>query len=140
MTQCTKPDALAVQVGGDHYSKLKIQPMEFAMANRWDPCAYMIMKYVTRHADKNGRQDLEKALHTADLRLVLQGPAPGGKHAWKMAEVIEMQDYIVGNGVPPEEAAALTALAHVVWLNHTRGYLELKAAIEHLITIRYGAA
>ena len=140
MSQCTKPDALKVQIAGSHYSKLKIQPMEFSMANSWDACSHTVLKYVTRHQDKNGRQDLEKALHCTDMRQALQGPTPGGRHAWKMAEVIEMQDYILANAVPPEEAAALTALARVVWENSTRAYLELKAAIQHLITVRYGAA
>lgn len=132
MSQCTKPDALKVQIAGSHYSKLKIQPMEFSMANGWDACSHTVLKYVTRHQDKNGRQDLEKALHCADMRLALLdlGAKP-------VREVIEMPDYIVANALPPEEAAALTALARVVWENSTRAYLELKAAIEHLITVRY---
>jgi len=135
MSQCTKPDALKVQIAWSHYSKLKIQPMEFSIANGWDACSHTVLKYVTRHQDKNGRQDLEKALHCADMRLAL---LPCG--ARPVAEVIEIQDYILANAVPPEEAAALTSLSRVVWENSTRSYLELKAAIQHLITVRYGAA
>lgn len=59
---------LATQVGGDHYSKLVIQPIEFSMANRWDACAHSILKYVTRHRSKNGATDIEKAIHFLDLR------------------------------------------------------------------------
>lgn len=135
MSQCTKPDALKVQIGGGHYAKLKIQPMEFSMANGWDACSHTVLKYVTRHQDKNGRQDLEKALHCADMRLAL---LPCG--AVPVSEVIEIQDYILANAVPAEEAAALTSLSRVVWENSTRSYLELKAAIQHLISVRYGAA
>lgn len=134
MSQCTKPDALKVQIAGSHYSKLKIQPMEFSMANGWDACSHTVLKYVTRHSDKNGRQDLEKALHCADMRQALCD------QRWLGGEVIEIQDYITANAVPAEEAAALTSLSRVVWENSTRSYLELKAAIQHLISVRYGVA
>ena len=60
------------QVGGDHYRKLKIQPMEYSMANKLDACQHTVIKYVTRFRDKGGRQDLEKAKHTIDLLLALE--------------------------------------------------------------------
>lgn len=59
--------ALSTQVGGDHYSKLKIQPMEYSMANNLDACQHTIIKYVTRFRDKAGVQDLEKARHVIDM-------------------------------------------------------------------------
>lgn len=55
------------QVGGDHYTKMKIQPFQFSMANKLDPMQHTIIKYVTRFRDKNGIQDLEKAKQTIDL-------------------------------------------------------------------------
>jgi hypothetical protein len=65
-------EALKAQVGGDHYSKLKIQPMEYSMANELNACQHTIIKYVTRYKDKNGKQDLLKAKHTIDLLLQLE--------------------------------------------------------------------
>ena len=59
--------ALSTQVGGNHYSKLKIQPMEYSMANNLDACQHTIIKYVTRFRDKAGVQDLEKARHVIDM-------------------------------------------------------------------------
>lgn len=59
--------ALENQVGGNHYSKLKIQPMEYSMANKLDACQHTIIKYVTRFRDKAGVQDLEKARHVIDM-------------------------------------------------------------------------
>jgi hypothetical protein len=59
--------AFEKQVGGDHYKKMKIQPMEFSMANGLDACQHTIIKYVTRFRDKNGVQDLEKAKHVIDM-------------------------------------------------------------------------
>ncbi len=59
---------LEKQVGGNHYSKLKIQPAEFIAANNWDFLSGSVFKYVTRYKDKNGRQDIEKAIHFLELR------------------------------------------------------------------------
>jgi len=55
-------DHMVVQIGGDHYKKMKIQPLEFSMANGLNACEHSVVKYVSRHRDKNGRQDLEKAI------------------------------------------------------------------------------
>ena len=56
-------------VGGDHYLKFAIQPVEFALANHLDFFQKDIVKYVTRRkGDKAKRiEDLEKAKHYIDL-------------------------------------------------------------------------
>lgn len=59
--------ALNSQVAGDHYKKLKIQPMEYSMANKLDACQHTVIKYVTRFRDKGGKQDLDKAIHAIEL-------------------------------------------------------------------------
>lgn len=59
--------ALDVQVGGDHYKKLKIQPVEYIHANNLGYFEGNVVKYVTRWRDKNGIADLEKAKHYIDL-------------------------------------------------------------------------
>ncbi len=59
--------ALDTQIGGDHYKKLGIQPMEYSMMNNLDACQHTIIKYVTRFRDKGGVADLEKAKHTIDM-------------------------------------------------------------------------
>lgn len=60
------------QVGGNHYTKMKIQPLQFSMANKLDPMQHTIIKYVTRFRDKNGIQDLEKAKQTIDLLIAYE--------------------------------------------------------------------
>lgn len=55
------------QVGGTHYTDMKIQPFQFSMANKLDPMQHTIVKYVSRFRAKNGIQDLEKAKQTIDL-------------------------------------------------------------------------
>jgi hypothetical protein len=58
---------LSTQIGGDHYTKLAIQPMQYCMKNGLDPLQHTIIKYVTRFRDKAGIEDLEKAKHCIDM-------------------------------------------------------------------------
>ena len=58
---------LSTQIGGDHYTKLAIQPMRYSMENGLDPLQHTIIKYVTRFRDKAGIEDLEKAKHCIDM-------------------------------------------------------------------------
>lgn len=60
-------NALEKQIGGDHYTKLAIQPMEYSMANKLDACQHTAIKYITRFRDKGGVADLEKAKHCIDM-------------------------------------------------------------------------
>jgi hypothetical protein len=62
-----KSEPLKVQVGGDHYKKLKIQPIEYILANKIPYCEGNIIKYITRWRDKGGIKDLEKVKHYVDI-------------------------------------------------------------------------
>lgn len=55
------------QVGGDHYKKMKIQPIDYIMANQMPFCEASIVKYVSRWRDKNGIEDLRKAKQLIDF-------------------------------------------------------------------------
>lgn len=70
--------ALLTQVGGTHYKKMAIQPVEMAYRCRYDPPTFSVLKYVSRHRSKNGRQDLEKARHFVQIRrdLIAAGDWP----------------------------------------------------------------
>ena len=48
------------QVAGDHYKKLKIQPVEYILANQLGFCEGAIVKYISRWRDKGGVEDLRK--------------------------------------------------------------------------------
>lgn len=63
---------LDVQVGGDHYKRLAIQPVEFAMANNLNYCQANAIKYICRYKLKNGLEDLEKAKHYIDLLIQME--------------------------------------------------------------------
>lgn len=60
------------QVGGTHYEKLAIDPFEYGYRNRLDPLSFTAIKYITRFRDKNGREDLEKALSTIHRLIKLE--------------------------------------------------------------------
>lgn len=51
----------------EHYSKNKIQPIDYILANDMDFVSGNIIKYVTRYKNKNGLEDLKKAKHYLEL-------------------------------------------------------------------------
>ncbi len=63
---------LETQIGGAHYKKLAIQPVEYIHANKLGFFEGSVIKYVTRWRDKGGVADLEKAKHFIDLLIQLE--------------------------------------------------------------------
>lgn len=70
---------LETQIGGDHYKQMKIQPIAYSMLNGLDPCQHTIIKYVTRHESKGGKEDLLKARHCIDLLIQFKYPDEAAK-------------------------------------------------------------
>lgn len=64
--------ALQTQVGGGHYAKLRIQPVEYIYYNNLPFIEGSVVKYVTRWRDKNGIEDLRKARHFLDLLIEME--------------------------------------------------------------------
>lgn len=60
------------QVGGSHYASMAIQPAEYIHKNSIGFLAGNTIKYVSRYKDKNGRQDLEKAIHCLQLLIAME--------------------------------------------------------------------
>jgi len=63
--------ALDKQIGGNHYSGFKIQPIEFIVKNKLSFIQGCIIKYICRFEKKNGIEDLEKIKHYCDLQIHL---------------------------------------------------------------------
>ena len=55
------------QIGGKHYLKYKIQPSKFVVENKLLYPEGNVIKYILRHQDKGGKQDLLKAKHFIDM-------------------------------------------------------------------------
>jgi hypothetical protein len=64
--------ALDKQEGGKHYKDLKIQPIEYIHANNLGYIEGNVVKYITRHSQKNGAEDIQKVIHYCELLLELE--------------------------------------------------------------------
>lgn len=127
---------MSIQAGGDHYKSLAIEPVEFAMRNDWDCCAFAILKHVTRHRMKAGRLDVEKAVHYIALRehLLTQ---------FNMSRVplwdkIKMADYTEKNRLGETETRILLALE--TWVSNDgvrKDALEIMHRDLELLTLEY---
>src|SRR6056297_2609427 len=72
-TIINNPDhVLNKQEGGTHYKYFPIQPVEFCHKNGIPFIEGSVIKYVCRHRNKNGAQDLKKAIHFLELLLELE--------------------------------------------------------------------
>ena len=59
--------SLLKQVGGDHYKKMVIQPAEFINKNKLLFAEGNAIKYICRHSEKGGIQDVDKAIHYLEM-------------------------------------------------------------------------
>lgn len=66
--------ALAIQVDGTHYKDMPIQPVQYNHANKLPFIEGSVVKYVSRHKNKNGAKDIKKAIHFLNLLLELEYP------------------------------------------------------------------
>ena len=154
--------ALARQADSlSHYTAMQVQPMEFTMANGWDSCAHTILKYISRHARKHGRLDLEKARHIIEMRAELTANPRGVRRAMavfnslivafigyvpieKEDTRIPMEVYISANRIDKPEADVLLLLEQ--WVKHDPNNHSMPAryaqvmlkALDDLIYHRYG--
>ena len=64
--------AFDTQIGGNHYAKFAIQPLEFIVRNNIGFLEGNVIKYVVRWKDKAGVQDLKKARHYFDMLIELE--------------------------------------------------------------------
>ena len=55
------------QIGGKHYQNFSIQPSKFVIENELLFPEGSAIKYICRHRFKNGKEDLEKAVHFIEM-------------------------------------------------------------------------
>ena len=48
-------------INGEHYRQMAIEPLDYSMANKHNPCQAKVIKYVSRYPFKGGIKDLRKA-------------------------------------------------------------------------------
>ena len=66
--------ALAQQEGGSHYKDMPLQPVEFIHKNGIGFIEGCVIKYVVRHKQKGGAQDIRKAIHFLQMLLEMEYP------------------------------------------------------------------
>lgn len=64
--------AFAVQIGGEHYKNLPIQPIEYCQRNGLGAVESFVVKYVTRWKSKGGVEDLRKAIHLLEMLIEME--------------------------------------------------------------------
>lgn len=114
------------QVGGTHYAEGgEVQHWDFIAMNNLSYLVGCATKYITRHRKKNGRQDLEKALHYVEKLAELHAAgaiAPPGFLPEVL--VIQPEKFCAANGVTGPEKEV------VMLLTFWRGAAELNTAWE----------
>lgn len=63
---------LDVQIAGEHYKNMKIQPIVFINQNQLGFIEGCIVKRICRYKNKNGKEDLLKARHEIDVLISLE--------------------------------------------------------------------
>ena len=102
--------ALDEQVGGHHYKKLGVQPVEFISAINANFFQGNVIKYVTRYKDKNGIKDLEKAKHYLELMKELKPQTDTKLHGdYIMAAIV---NYSTSNNLGTLETDIIIATAY----------------------------
>ena len=60
---------MSKQVGGSHYASMTIQPIQFIVSNDIPYREGNAIKYICRHKNKNGKEDIQKAIHYLEMIL-----------------------------------------------------------------------
>ena len=60
------------QIGGTHYKNLSIQPVEYIHKNKLNWLQGNVIKYISRYNQKNGSEDLKKAILCIELLLKIE--------------------------------------------------------------------
>ena len=96
----------AEQVGGTHYSRLSIEPIQFIEANGLGYSEGNVVKYISRWKNKNGLEDLNKAKWYVDKKMatfdgekrVVLNYAPDFAEDEKKCLVVKKRNACVGCG------------------------------------------
>lgn len=128
---------LSTQVGGQHYMQMPIQPVTFCELNLLPYCMANVIKYVSRHKMKHGREDLEKAVHYCDLGMSMYEQT---KAAWRKENMDEWAitplRFCTENKFDPQTTKAVLLLCSV-FSRGSKGYLEAKVVLERIIETDY---
>lgn len=137
-------ESLSIQVGGNHYKKMSVQPVEFALVNGLNTCQANIIKYVCRHQDKDGAGDLKKAIHYCDLWLEIGAagaseevavcPSESRFTRWHVPQTKDhrpIDDFVNKNRLPSQVEVVVKLICHLP------GPARIKSARAVLVTLLF---
>ena len=107
------------QIGGSHYLKYKIQPSKFVIENELLFPEGSVIKYICRHRFKNGKEDLEKAVHFIEMIIEIDYKLPDYR------EPMTAEEEYKNAGITKEEAEKKT---QETWIE---GYRKWKKGCPH---------
>jgi hypothetical protein len=118
------------QVGGSHYKKMKIQPSKFVIENELLFPEGNVIKYICRHRFKNGKEDLEKAVHFIEMIIERDYPTI------PMTEEEEYRNAGITKGqaektYPPQNSWGMIKPPETPGKNWVKGYKEWKKGCPH---------
>lgn len=102
-----KENALQVQVGGDHYKNRAMQPIELITKTRCTFIQGCIWKYITRYKEKNGKEDIQKCIHYAQLAIQLKD---NGQLGYRKLDIV--REYCKVNNLSKEQEAVIMLTAY----------------------------
>ena len=92
------------QVGGDHYKKMPLQPWWLIRECGLDFWQGNVVKYVSRYKEKNGKEDLEKAIHCLEY-------LNGNNIVNEISDIRIVEHYNTQNHLSKEQGEAILATA-----------------------------
>lgn len=102
-----KENALQVQVGGDHYKNHAMQPIQLITKTRCTFIQGCIWKYITRYKEKNGKEDIQKCIHYAQLAIQLND---NGQLGYRKLDIV--REYCKVNNLSKEQEAVIMLTAY----------------------------
>lgn len=102
-----KNNALDVQVGGSHYKNKKMQPIELITKTRCTFIQGCIWKYITRYKEKNGKEDINKCIHYAQLAIELKDE---GQLRYRKIDIAKV--YCKVNELSPSQSSVIMLTAY----------------------------
>jgi len=112
--------SLEKQIGGNHYKRFKIQPIEFIILNNLNFPEGNVVKYVCRHKFKDGLKDLEKAKHYIEMLIEFRN---------KLNKELPLLKFVLANEIPYTEGKIIKSVLEYSKSGHIK---ELGIALEFI--------
>ena len=124
------------QVGGNHYELLQVEPVKVFVAFNLNWFQAEILKYVSRFQNKNGKQDLDKAIHISQMAVDLK---VGNRSKIRFIKLISKNSYLrelSDDFVNQFEYSEYITMILISVVEHN--YTSAKSLINKLIVKYYG--